>query len=469
MITPEQEISKPDEHLVEPHPKLAAVEDIKIQRRKSVSTRKKTKQTSKRSLERLLKSPLKRKIKVLKHICGDSGQCLTFGIETDAINDVFKGFTNFRYATKYVGRVGKPSENGFITEIEYKRDEYYSHAILKSALRRHSDNLFYEYIVGKIFINELIRLLPCFVETYGIYVSSDNQSHKDLMHAQTIDQIKKTLHPISEIDDKIDFSCLNSNKLSILIQHIKKPVTFQDLLSERIRQEYFYTVDMIQLLYQIYGPLSKISRGFTHYDLHTMNVLLYSLEPGTYIEMKYHQPDGSIISFNTQYIVKIIDYGKSYFAKSATDSSKQVYDAVCASRKCKPDCGLMLGYQWFNSSLSERNHYISSSLPNISHDLRVLQIIKDYFIIKYDDPKVNNLIDSVVYAGEYGTPPRESVPDSNKIYNVMDAERELKHYMQDVTVFNQRNNQFIADKRSFGVLHIYLDEGAIKPMDFYPA
>jgi hypothetical protein len=43
--------------------------------------------------------------------------------------------------------------------------------VLKCALREYSDNLGYEYLIGKRFLNAWTSRLPCIPATFGLYVA----------------------------------------------------------------------------------------------------------------------------------------------------------------------------------------------------------------------------------------------------------------------------------------------------------
>lgn len=58
-------------------------------------------------------------------------------------------------------------------------------------------------------------------------------------------------------------------------------------------------------------PLATLANTFTHYDLHPSNVLLCEPVLGKYY--KYILNDRTVVEFKSKYIVKIIDYGRSFF------------------------------------------------------------------------------------------------------------------------------------------------------------
>jgi hypothetical protein len=64
--------------------------------------------------------------------------------------------------------------------------------------------------------------------------------------------------------------------------------------------------------------LTVLGKTYTHYDLHEENVLVYKPFKGEkYIDMIYHTKDG-IFSYSTEYVAKLIDYGRNYFNSNAS-------------------------------------------------------------------------------------------------------------------------------------------------------
>ena len=96
------------------------------------------------------------------------------------------------------------------------------------------------------------------------------------------------------------------------------------------------------MLFQVYFPLYYLQEEFTHNDLHSNNILYYTPFPGSnrYVQLIYHMADGTTISFKSKYIMKIIDYGRS-FVKTL---SVETIDAVCSEKECGDDCGKDKGY-----------------------------------------------------------------------------------------------------------------------------
>lgn len=406
--------------------------------------------------------PIQRKLNILKRVCSSAGQCLVFGNESEVIRDLFNNFIDFQYALPTIKRIGEPSANGFVHQLDYVRDDYRCSAVLKSSNLPEKfgnemavpDNLYYEYYVGTQFLNPITHIMPCFVETYGIYLSKSNAKQQSMQKATSIDEIKRTIQYIPDKEMTMGISCGNASRLSILIQHIHDPLTMYSYVKKFGILKSFWTVDVIQLMYQVYAPLSLLGKTFTHYDLHTGNVLLYNLKEDECMEMVYHYK-GQETRFYTQYIAKIIDYGRAFCEKTPA-----FYKQLCKTLRCntiyelrkKKSCGTTAGYSQFHN------------ISNTSQDLRLAFLLKsmksDYIRnmdkkygkhfpedvdkIEREDldatlPTEPSVFDKIVYDSVYSTREMPS-KHSEVIYNIFDMETHLREYIQTHPVFQRPEN-----------------------------
>ena len=409
----------------------------------------------------------KRKAEFLKSICSDAGVCIAFG--TSAANEIkkhFNGFTDFAYMQAPINRIGTPSANGFVNEITYQHRGYQAHAVLKSSIEADSDNLMYEYMVGN-YINKQNKRFPCFVETYGLYIYED-PSVWTQMKDNKINNDMSLLKSLKQMPPPVNFelACQSSTYLAVLIQHLKGIESVWSKFTDPI----FVSQELLYVLIQVYIPLSLIKDNFTHYDLYSMNVCLYTPVKDKYIEYHYHLGEKEVV-FKSQYIAKIIDYGRSYFKDDTTKTnSKQIYDAVCKEPKCneKPNkCGSNNGFNWLykpkNEKESEAQFYVSSQKRNVSHDLRLLNDV-----LTYTKHGLRPYMMPLNYKTEYGTPELvRSGLSKNIINNVEDA---ADHFIREVTNPDaiMANEAFYRSKgfTSLGQLHIY-DDGS--PMRYVKA
>lgn len=80
----------------------------------------------------------------------------------------------------------------------------------------------------------------------------------------------------------------------------------------------------------------------------------------------------------TNYIAKIMDYGRSYFGNLGNNqlpSSGTIGRTIFNSKVCSKLAPENVGYNFFEYGLMERNYYISSLMRNKSHDLRLVYIV----------------------------------------------------------------------------------------------
>lgn len=420
---------------------------------------------------------LKKTAKITKIVCPNSGDCISFGKKTAAINTLFNGFTGFEYAVSPIKKIGAVSANGFVKEIAYERDGYKAHAILKSAQNPDSDNLVYEYLVGNKYINRLIKQFPCFVETYGLYFYRGNN---DWNKMQTLTPIDKTELNGLELQTSIDYAkaCSRSKYASVLIQHIHSAKSLNASMPEDNYND-FTRYELIYVLFIIYHALASLSKTFTHYDLHDDNVLLFEPQPGKYIHYHYHLSNGSIVDFKCSVIPKIIDYGRSFF-DNGNVSSKTIYDKMCKARECA-DCGEDNGFTWLDPVPYLG---ISSQQKNESHDLRLLIKLKFKFrdLVSNGFPlprentftEIKNMLKKIIYGQgidipnkrEYGTEENlNPYPDGSKISNVTNVYEYLKTSISKPDVMAENERKFADPVDKIGDFHIYEDG---RDMEYIP-
>ncbi len=265
-------------------------------------------------------------------------------------------------------------QNGVVFKITYGNGNSNSNRIheqismIKSAKNNTTDNLFYECYVGAHFINNVLKTLPNFVHTYGIYASSSENSAIENYYS---------IKNISWAS-----SCKQCANMHLHIQYVPDSISFGDYLQMKRKNIDPYVV--LTNLYQVYFSLASLGENFTHYDLHSGNVLLQQLQKK--IIVQYVQGNATT-RFKTSHICKIIDYGRSYanFARFNVDAAfattADIVAQICESKICTNPkdktnvCGKNAGYG--NIARQTDAHFMTSMVPNISMDLRLAsQIIK---------------------------------------------------------------------------------------------
>jgi hypothetical protein len=191
------------------------------------------------------------------------------------------------------------------------------------------------------------------------------------------------------------------------------------------------------------------------------------------------------IVFKSSYLLKIIDYGRSYFFDDEKNNARAVYNQICKTSQCDYDtadgiikCGANYGLGWLenNSKDPEGTYFISSQKSNISHDLLPLERLYQKFIDDEETqrqllPKLfedlfKNLLSKVVYQGDFGTnQERKTGYPVSRILNVQDAATIISEFVTNPD-YIAHNNQVNSGKAKLGELHIFMDGS--RPMEFIP-
>jgi hypothetical protein len=296
---------------------------------------------------------------------------------------------------------------------------------------------------------------------------------------------KSLVNNVETIFDKVNLTpetysnaCVNADRNAILIEYIPSPKSFWDYIKGMakgniVTQSLFFNLVSMNILYQVYSVLSAISTEYTHYDLHTDNVIIYGIKDKGYMNMVYHYPDGSEVVLKTLHIAKIIDYGrnhcpitKTYFNQICKD--KKNCTSHIAPNNYMPDCGADSGHSHFAQFFDKQEFFISMLNANPSHDLRLGYILYSYGIKMFDTkaiwPQTLDLLSNIVYKTSYGTPPAKSLK-SPFIYNVVDMANELKTFINS-TIYQDQMTLLVTRNglKSVGTMHIYIDRS--KPLEF---
>jgi hypothetical protein len=269
-------------------------------------------------------------------------------------------------------------------------------------------------------------------------------------------------------------ACENSKYIAVLVQNIKGAKTLKDKSTSITFVQY----ELPFVLFQVYWALYALNDRFTHYDLHTENVLIYEPVKDGFIHYFYHLDDGSVVSFRSAYIAKIIDYGRSYYTDALPTNkfniegnSKSIYNTICKIPECKPRCGANVGFEWF-----EPGYNISSQKSNLSQDLRLLSMLHNSDTefggktnltlcanVKLNKP-LKTLCSKVVFNNKFDTPENMTSGYPAKINNIVDAFLSLKELVQDPLLV-LRNVSDYNGLKQLGEMHIYLG----RPLEFIPS
>lgn len=435
---------------------------------KSCKEHRKTKKMKLKKYNKSLHKVLDNHVKSqkLQAICSDSSVCIAFGKQSDDIKQFFDNYHTFKYLHGPLKRIGNVSANGFVFEVNYNRLNYNSHAVLKSSSNAKSDNLYYEYLVGQ-YVNKLNKRFPCFIETYDCYLYANTITYEYFKANKTIDydQLKKAFYPTP-----VDYptSCIYSSEIALLVQHIKDAKT----LGEMCNTDKDYVNDeLVCALYQVYSALAYNINTFTHYDLHYDNVLLYEPKKGAYITYHYHLPGGQVTTFDSRYIAKIIDYGRSYFKDTENNmDSLKIHKKICNTSSCDPECGARKGYFWLRENPLKPGSHIISAKNNVSSDLRLIHTLRNVA----HTTLTLNLFMKIIYKEKFGTPELDTSGLPSKVNNVDDAFSILNHIVNNQMSFHVKKYSIFGTAMSgyrripmkkMGDLHVYMDNSD-RPMKF---
>ena len=451
---------------------------------KNPLTRKNRVATAKKQSEKIKsdrKSRLsKRQSQFLSYACGDSSECLMLGKYRTTTLQYFDNFKNLEYADTY--QIINAGGNGVVLRLNFLKNKYNSYGILKVAtpidnlspnkpinlqkqylLIFNPDNSIYEYLVG-LHLNNLLDYLPNFLETYQLLRIDNYETYNDF-----IQKINSTQNLEYKVDDKLIRSFLQvtptisfTDKIGLsdlihdgcitnafgikglkksytyvlMTQYMKNPIT----LKTKIKSNGFNHHELIYVLFQIYYTLFMLYGSFAHYDLHVENVMLYQPYPDGYIKYFYHikneNNEEEVIHFRSKYIVKLIDYGRSYF-----EHTKMIKDMI--SQKRNPCFGVKAESSGYNIKDGLLTYGINFDSVNVSYDLRLLDNINRKINIVGSTVKldttisnasvISEILNKVVYGvgmhlsnEAYGTVPNPVKGYPQTINNIHDAFMALK-------------------------------------------
>lgn len=429
----------------------------------------------------------------LKTTCPESSDCVILGKYMDLLINYFDNF-NIE-GLKSIKLIGTPSANGFVNEFVYSKHNYDAYCALKSSQSTDSDNLFAEWYIGHTFINKMVPKFPCFMETYrlGFYTKINGicaynlfiNAKRPVNNPMESVRLRKIVSSFEFVDsNKIikeltntttdnryhilpHMSCTQPINFCLLMQHMKNPISFGDFIDQNMSTEYGFNIDIFQLFLQIFIPLGKLEHNFTHNDLHTNNVLLYTIPNNNYIILKYIFQEKPTIEIKSRYIAKIIDYGRAYFKLDEDNTSGTLFkwlseqNEICATDKDEN------GYAFFEPPNID-NYYISQTQGNVSKDLWLPGIYLKSLICsknKYEGRdklsyNIWSLLDRIVGGDvtDYKNIKPRQRWKSDTINTVSMFMTELCNvYIDNYTYINQKYNETLTGN-CIGQLEIFVDD-----------
>jgi hypothetical protein len=387
----------------------------------------------------------------------------------------FSNFTNYNLVNSPVKRIGTESNNGFINLLEFKLNQRSFLTVMKSSLQLDADNNYYEYIVGNC-INKIKSYVPNFVYTFNYMNLTENLKNKlknnitfnDINLLVNDAKIKNKNNNELEYFNNIGEGCKNNNISSLLIEYIPNSLSLFKLSEDPDFYNYM-DIEIFNILFQIYATLSGLKNIFTHYDLHTGNVMFVKV-PGNKIINITYVIDNKEYNLYTHFIPVMLDYGRAHINCLELDNlthSKIFTEMFCANKDCNSstdnECnGYAKGMAVFKDTKDtysdmESFYNINYRVKNESCDLKFLHdlmtsisspikeeynkvFVNDWILEEKGETKINYCVKENLSKFEY----------TNKVNNITDVISWLLTIQENIYQGSDINKQTL-----YGKLKIY--------------
>ena len=155
---------------------------------------------------------------------------------------------------------------------------------------------------------------PNLVKTVNLLYIENNDYFTEInnLGALTLPIIKESFDPINQKPINFFFNKLESIILETM--YANNSINLLSKLQKNNNGVYdlkFYETDLWKILLQLFAFLHIHQYVFTHYDLHLNNIMLIQI-PNKKMKFVYGKEPYDAISFESNYLVKIIDYGRVY-------------------------------------------------------------------------------------------------------------------------------------------------------------
>ena len=288
----------------------------------------------------------------LTRMChGDLNVCVAIGMFAKRINRFIDKIRSFSHIER-CEKTNLSGDNGQIYRLTSRLFNLKATTILKSLqetlpmFATMPDNLVYEYIVGSR-INSFTRT-PNTVLTLGLWKYRTEETYETLLSRPSgpieVELLNDAFVKIPIVTpDVVRDSCNNPSTYALELMYVANSLTLRKMLATRgIDHAHFMAFYLRSTLFQVYAFLRMYQNVFTHRDLNLTNVMLTYI-PGHYFKFRYDTHNG-IVEFDSVYLVKIIDYGRSY----VSGVTEEMHDMLCREKSCDPRCGANKGYNTMN-------------------------------------------------------------------------------------------------------------------------
>ena len=206
-------------------------------------------------------------------------------IYTESNNGLVTPEQRIRHYIRKLRRIGEESVDGYAMVGDLEHEDA---AFVLKAPRGNGDDLVHEYFIGLMGTNKLRFYVPNFAYMYGAFKCSP---------------------PIIGEDSQVESWCSTSpHKVNyILYENISPSVSLNRYIRNGCTARQWLEIYM-QVLYALNVANEKI--GFTHYDLHSDNVLVRDIGEGMF-QIPYNTENGRTEYMEVGKVATIIDFGIS--------------------------------------------------------------------------------------------------------------------------------------------------------------
>ena len=353
----------------------------------------------------------------------DLNTCLSLGLVSKKMKKVYTKMNLMKSVNKIEKLNGEGTQGDIYKLTSTLSDNVSLITLLKTIKPKHNnnerypDNMMYEYFIGKT-LNTFVRT-PNIVLTMNLWKYTSSDKYENFREAENPlvvlnDTFEKLTDEINAI--KVENSCVRPEIHALQLLYVPHSITLYDLLKnkEHFLHDRFVQYYFTSTLFQIYAFLRIHQKVFTHHDLHDANVLLTFI-PGQFFRFKYHDTSHGTVQFDSLFLVKIIDYGRSY----CHTITPQLLKLLCSIKQCNPDCGFEKGY------------FVINFKRNISDDLYLLKTIFKFFKNEITNNVLKEYLMYYLYIGDAELI-QNGYPDT--INNVEDAYRCLLEIVRTTNV-----------------------------------
>ena len=238
---------------------------------------------------------------------------ITFSSTKDSL---YKNLRIKKWLTKYI-RIGSESAYGKAFSVSLKDlDSLFVIKVTRLEDKSENNSLIHEASVGILGTNKLIKYIPNFSYIYGLFecgapiddiIYSKRKSNEKCKEYLDTNSKKECIS--NERNDVLYFCGLYRKTIYIIYENINPSIT----LSDYIKSDQFNITEWMKIFMQIILALNFANEkiGFTHYDLHTDNVLIRNINNKKDQFLIKYPYNGDYLYLQDNKIATIIDYGMS--------------------------------------------------------------------------------------------------------------------------------------------------------------